>query len=107
VRPAWRAIAGALAAAVLLVVTLVFAVRDLERARQRVEPPAPPVAFVPWPGAAALPAFESGEIVRTELPVTVLPLLGLQPAAAVRSRTVPADVLIGQDGLARAVRLAN
>ncbi len=64
-------------------------------------------AFVPWPGAAALPDFESGELVRTELPVSVLPLLGLQPADAPVNGRVIADVLYGQDGLARAVRLVT
>lgn len=63
--------------------------------------------FVPWPGAASLPAFESGELVRTELPASVLPLLGLVPASTVTDNKVLADVLIGQDGLARAVRLAS
>lgn len=106
-RTPWRTIAGTAAAAVLLAATIIFALRDFERVQQRIEPPAAPSAFVPWPGADTLPAFESGEIVRTELPVSVLPLLGIQPATAVRSETVPADVLIGQDGLARAVRLAN
>ena len=64
-------------------------------------------AFVPWPGAAALPDFESGELVRTELPVSVLPLLGFQPADAPAGGRVLADVLYGQDGLARAVRLVR
>ncbi len=63
--------------------------------------------FVPWPGAASLPAFESGQLVRTELPASVLPLLGLVPAGTVTENKVLADVLIGQDGLARAVRLAT
>ncbi len=63
--------------------------------------------FVPWPGAAALPDFESGELVRTELPVSVLPLLGLEPADAPVGGHVIADVLYGQDGLARAVRLVK
>jgi hypothetical protein len=62
--------------------------------------------FVAWPGATALPAFESGELVRTELPVTVLPLLGITDARATRDGRVMADLLIGQDGMVRAVRLA-
>jgi hypothetical protein len=63
--------------------------------------------FVPWPGAASLPPFESGQLVRTELPASVLPLLGIRPARAAVGNRVVADVLVGQDGLARAVRLAN
>jgi anti-sigma factor RsiW len=63
-------------------------------------------SFVPWPGAGALPAFESGHLVRTELPASLLPLLGIEPTIRVTGDTVLADVLVGQDGLARAVRLA-
>ena len=63
--------------------------------------------FVPWPGAASLPAFESGQLVRTELPASVLPLLGISQAGAPADGHVIADVLYGQDGLARAVRLVK
>jgi hypothetical protein len=66
-----------------------------------------PGAFVAWPGAAALPTFENGELVRTELPVSVLPLLGLRSADPGPRETVAVDVLVGQDGFARAVRLAG
>ncbi len=73
-------------------------------------PVAPPAAaaeveFVAWPGARALPPFESGELIRTELPVGVLPLLGLRSEGAGRGSTVTADVIVGQDRLPRAVRL--
>ncbi len=64
-------------------------------------------AFVPWPGAAALPDFESGQLVRTELPPSVLPLLGFEMTDAPADGHVVADVLYGQDGLARAVRLVK
>lgn len=60
--------------------------------------------FVPWPGASALPRFESGQLVRIDLPASMLPSLGLFPPAS-DAGVVRADVLIGQDGLARAVRL--
>ena len=64
--------------------------------------------FVAWPGAAALPAMESGELVRTELPASVLPLLGIAPRHPVTpATTVTADVVVGQDGLVRAVRLVE
>ncbi len=63
------------------------------------------VEFVAWPGARALPPFESGELIRTELPVAVLPLLGLRSDGAGRGATVTADVIVGQDRLPRAVRL--
>jgi hypothetical protein len=68
-------------------------------------PAAAEVEFVAWPGARALPPFESGELIRTELPVAVLPLLGLRSEGAGRGSTVTADVIVGQDRLPRAVRL--
>ena len=75
------------------------AARDLE--------PAPPGDFVVVPGAAALPLLESGTLVRMELPVAVLPSLGLSPPAAGRATVVTADVVVAQDGLPRSVRLVN
>lgn len=63
-----------------------------------------PTDFVLWPGASALPPFESGHLVRMDLPASMLPSLGLFPPAS-DAASVRADVLIGQDGLARAVRL--
>ena len=59
------------------------------------------------PAAANLPAFESGEIVRMELPVTALPAYGLEIAPETRRSAVEADLLVGQDGQARAIRLVN
>lgn len=70
--------------------------------------PAPVVAkgFVALPAAATLPAFESGEIVRVEIPVTSLPVYGIAipPEAA---GLVQADLLVGQDGQVRAARLVT
>ncbi len=62
--------------------------------------------FVPWPGARDLPALESGELVRVDLPVSMLPTLGMMPPAS-RTVAVKADLILGQDGLARAVRLVS
>jgi hypothetical protein len=62
--------------------------------------------FVIVPGAAGLPPMESGTLVRLDLPVSVLPSLGVTPPATGRA-TVKADLVIGQDGLTRAVRLVN
>lgn len=61
--------------------------------------------FVIWPGAAELPRFESGHLLRMELPVSALPSLGLVPPSS-RAAVVQADVLVGQDGFPRAVRLS-
>jgi hypothetical protein len=64
-----------------------------------------PSMFVPWPGAETLPAFESGRLVRLDLPESVAISIGLSPRAT-RSGVIRADMLVGQDGLARAVRIA-
>ena len=50
-------------------------------------------SFVLLAGASALPRFERGEVIRVEI---------ASPEGAIQ-----ADVLVGQDGLARAVRLVN
>jgi len=101
--PTWLAAA----AAVLVAVGLSY----LWRAPVAPPAPAPAAAantdFVPWPGAAALPAFEYGELVRTELPASVLPLLGFDAPDTPPDATVAADVIYGQDGQARAVRLVT
>jgi hypothetical protein len=65
-----------------------------------------PGEFVPWPGSSGLPPLESGELVRMDLPVSMLPSLGVTPPAHAAA-SVKADVVIGQDGLARAVRLVS
>jgi hypothetical protein len=62
--------------------------------------------FVSWPGSSSLPPLESGQLLRVTLPVSMLPSLGLVPPAT-RTLPVHADVLVGQDGLARAVRLVD
>jgi hypothetical protein len=104
-RAVWPAALKVAAAVVLVAGGLFAAWRDVSQPPPR--PPAPPAAgFVLWPGAATLPPFESGELVRTELPVTVLPALGL-PTPETPRETVTADLLVAQDGLVRAVRLAN
>jgi RNA polymerase sigma-70 factor (ECF subfamily) len=66
-----------------------------------------PVGFVPLPGAASLPTFESGQIVRMELPVTSLPLYGVEILPDTRHNPVQADLLVGQDGQPRAIRLVR
>jgi hypothetical protein len=70
------------------------------------DPAADLAGFVPWPGANALPPLESGELRRVDLLRSALPALGLSaPPSAVS--VVPADIVIGQDGLVRAVRLVQ
>ena len=62
--------------------------------------------FVPWPGAQAWPRFESGQVMRVDLPVSLLPALGLSPLSF-DGGVVRADIVVGQDGLARAFRLVQ
>jgi hypothetical protein len=61
--------------------------------------------FVVWPGATGLPTFESGHLLRVDMPTPIVLSLGLVPPAS-HAAVVRADVLVGQDGLPRAVRLA-
>lgn len=108
-RAPWRPWLGAAAVLALVVMGAFYAREDLERARARESRAALAEAaaqFVPWPGAQALPSFESGHLVRVELPASALPVLGIVPVREITGERVLADVLIGQDGLARAVRLA-
>jgi hypothetical protein len=104
--PLWQTALKVAAAVILVAAALVGAWRDLNRAQRPAPPPRAP-EFVLWPGAAALPPFESGELVRTELPVSALPVLGIEAPANPAASRVKADLLVGQDGLVRAVRLAN
>jgi hypothetical protein len=62
--------------------------------------------FVALPEAAGLPDFESGSIVRVEVPVTMLPAYGLDIEPDASRGAVAADLLVGQDGVPRAIRLA-
>jgi hypothetical protein len=63
--------------------------------------------FYPLPEAEALPAVETAMVVRVQLPVSSLRLMGV-PLDEERADTdVQAELLLGQDGLARGVRLAE
>jgi hypothetical protein len=70
------------------------------------EPAFDMTGFVPWPGAEAWPRFESGSLVRVDLPVSALIALGL-PGPFPTADVVQADIVVGQDGFARAVRLVQ
>lgn len=105
-RGEWRSPVAAAAAVVVLAGGILFAWQRYERAHEAALE-AVAGEFVPWPGASTLPAFESGQLVRTELPASALPILGIATPARITGTTVAADVLVGQDGLARAVRLAQ
>ena len=61
--------------------------------------------FMPVPDAAWLPQLESARIVRYQLPISALPAYGVPVIPDAARGAVTADLLIGQDGHARAIRL--
>ena len=66
-----------------------------------------PDGFVPLPASAGLPSFESGEIVRMEIPLTSLPNYGVPISPDASDTPIQADLLVGQDGQPRAIRLVT
>jgi len=76
-----------------------------ERRVSRSAPEGAAVEFVAVPGAAALPMLESGRIIRVKLGIAELPTYGLAIVPDAARSAVEADVLVGQDGQARAIRL--
>jgi hypothetical protein len=80
--------------------------------------PAPPAAsaelamneiasdFLPVPGSEGYPAMENAMVVRLELPVSSVRLMGFAVSGSA-VEPVQADVLLGQDGLARGVRFVQ
>jgi hypothetical protein len=64
-------------------------------------------SFYPLPEAEALPAVENAMVVRVQLPVSSLQLMGVPVSEERAGASVQAELLLGQDGLARAVRLAE
>lgn len=68
--------------------------RALAQAADVQPPPASDVMdLIAWPGTTAWPPFESGELIRVALPID--------------GGIVEADVLVGQDGFARAIRFVR
>ena len=63
--------------------------------------------FVALPSAVGLPEFESGSVVRIQVPVAALPGYGVDIVPDIEKATVEADVLVGQDGQPRAIRLVT
>jgi hypothetical protein len=63
--------------------------------------------FYPLPEAEALPAVENAMVVRVQMPVSSLRLMGVPVGEERADMAIQADLLLGQDGLARGVRLAE
>ena len=63
--------------------------------------------FIALAEAGELAPLESGQVLRVELSVSTLISMGLPIQAADVSKPVLADLLLGQDGLARAIRFVK
>lgn len=63
--------------------------------------------FYPLPEAEALPPVENAVVVRVQLPISSLESMGLPVGGEQPDGSVQADLLLGQDGLARGVRLVQ
>jgi hypothetical protein len=63
--------------------------------------------FYPLPGADLLSPLDYGTVVRVQLPRPALQEVGFPVAGDRMMERVEADILIGQDGLARAVRFVQ
>ena len=92
-------VAGALAASVVAAALLFH------------EPPGPPKprlderAFVAIPYTLPLAPYERAAVLRIELPVTALIAAGFDVRPTDTAATLDAEVLVGQDGRAHAIRL--
>jgi hypothetical protein len=73
-------------------------------ARPVIEPERP---FIPIPYVAPLDPYERVDVVRMQLPVSQLIAAGLRVDTDDAGASVQADVVVGQDGRARAFRLVS
>jgi hypothetical protein len=63
--------------------------------------------FIPLVHAGPYTQTEEGHLVRVELPRSALASFGLSVNAEATGGSVKADVLMGQDGIARAIRFVR
>jgi hypothetical protein len=63
--------------------------------------------FISLIAAEGLPPVESGQVIRINLPWTSLASFGLPIVPERATERVKADVLMGEDGLARAIRFVR
>lgn len=77
------------------------------RKRKPVKRREPELEFIPIPYTTPLAPWERSEIVRTELPVSALAAAGFHVETADTSAKAQADLLIGEDGIARGLRLIS
>ena len=114
---AWPSVAAAAAAAVIFIMSPQVHVPGTQRL---VKPAAANVAevnaqwqaedsdgFTPLPYAAELGPEEQAEMVRVQMPRGALVAMGVPVNEADSDEQIQADVLVGMDGTARAIRAAN
>lgn len=113
-RMAWLPAAGiaAIAAALLLFISVPKqSITASNSADQSLSPAATAedtdADFYPLPEADGLPPIENATVVRVQMPLTSLELMGVAVNETGGADPVQADILLGQDGLARAVRLVQ
>jgi hypothetical protein len=84
-------------------------VRRAPRPRVQTPPPVQEVAtdFLPLDDTATLPPIESGHIMRVRLPQSTMMRFGFPINPDRMMDPVKADVMFGQDGIARAVRFVK
>jgi len=73
----------------------------------RARPAKATLSFYPLPSASELPPAENAMVVRVQLPMSSLRLMGLLVSEESSAERIEADVLVGQDGLARGVRFVQ
>ncbi len=99
-RPVWVAAA----AAVVIAAFLLWRPAATEPARQRVEVA---TEFIPLRGGPVLLPGEGSQIIRIALPRREMRRFGIPVRTDLDESRVQADVLVGQDGMARAVRFIH
>ena len=79
--------------------------RGVERAV--LETPAEFEGFIPLPDTDAVPVNEDMDVVHVEVPRSAMLAVGLEVSADRAEEMVEADVMLGSDGVARAVRFVD
>lgn len=82
-------------------------VARVRRKSVRKKPVEPEPEFVRIPFSPPIAPYERTEIVRMDLPVAALTAAGFNVTTPDTSATAQADLLIGEDGMAHAVRLIS
>lgn len=93
----------------IAVVTPPVPVLPVAKARVIHRKPRPPQEIVTefYPLMDDPPPFERGELLRVSLPAAAMRSVGVPVSEDRLADTVQADVLVGQEGLARAIRFVN